>query len=254
MDDAERLARINQLREALLASDERRLVVDFRRVANTYGVFLGNESELRLLLARTSEMDVALELWTIQNRPAFEAFLGEVDRLLHNYLAAVGSLRDQTRRLWNKYLPDDEAYAERVGATFAESGFCLFVQNLRNYTLHSNLPITQGHLSWERGRNVTSAVRLSRPDLLKWPRWPPLARRYLAELPEDGIDLAELVGAYTNTVTQFNNWFGETFVELCEDAFVRVREMQEELNELLPGSSPQSPEPFAGGAGGEPNA
>jgi hypothetical protein len=144
MDDAERLARINQLREALLASDERRLVVDFRRVANTYGVFLGNESELRLLLARTSEMDVALELWTIQNRPAFEAFLGEVDRLLHNYLAAVGSLRDQTRRLWNKYLPDDEAYAERVGATFAESRFCLFVQNLRNYTLHSNLPITQG--------------------------------------------------------------------------------------------------------------
>ena len=62
------------------------------------------------------------------------------------------------------------------------------------------------------------------------------------------------LAGYTNTVTQFNNWFGETFVERCEDAFVRVREMKDELNELLPGSSPQRPEPLAGWPGGGPNA
>ena len=236
MVDQERVESFKRLRAAFLASDERRLVVDFTMVAKTYRVFLGNEAELRLFLGRTSEMEVALRLWSIENRPAFEAFLDEVDRLLHNYLAAVGSLRDQTRVLWRRYLSDDVAYAERVNATFAQSGLCLFVQNLRNYALHSSLPITEGHMSWERGSEVKTGVRLNRPDLLKWSKWPLLAREYLTELPEDGIDLAELVGSYTNTVTRFNDWFGEVFVERCEHAFARVRKMEDELNELLPGS------------------
>jgi hypothetical protein len=231
VDDAARVEHIRSLRRRFHASEDRRLVVEFMMVAKTYRLFLGNEAELRGLLVRTSEMDVALKLWSIENRPAFEAFLDEVDRLLHNYLAAVGSLRDHTRVLWRKYLPHDEAYAERVGMTFAESGFCLFVQNLRNYTLHSNLPITQGHMSWERGGELTTGVRLNRSDLLKWSKWPALARRYLSELPEDGIDLAELVASYTETVTRFNDWFGEAFVERCSDAFARVREMEAELKE-----------------------
>jgi hypothetical protein len=213
VDDTERVARIQELRETFLASDERQLVVDFKRVGKTYRVFLGDEAELRLLLARTSEMEVALKLWDLENRSAFEAFLDEVDRLLHNYLAAVGSLRDHTRVLWQKYLPDDETYAERAGATFAQSGLCLFVQNLRNYTLHSNLPITRGHMSWERGSEITTGVQMNRTNLLKWPKWPSLAKRYLAELQEDGIDLAELVASYTDTVTRFNA--GSEKLSLC---------------------------------------
>jgi hypothetical protein len=233
MDDAERLARITRLREELRESDDRRLVRDFMLVAKTYRVFLGNDAELRLLLARTSEMEVALRLWSIENRPAFEAFLDEVGRLLHNYLAAVGSLRDHTRDLWRKYLPDDKTYGEKVKVTFIESGFCVFVQKLRNYTLHYKLPITQGKLSWERGSEITTGVQLNRPDLLKWSDWPAPAKQYLAALPDDGIDLAELVASYTDTVTRFNDWFGETFVERCGDAFARVDHLEGELAKAL---------------------
>jgi hypothetical protein len=243
VNPAERAARIKELRKRYDASAERRLVVDFMMVAKTYRVFLGNERELRLLLERTSEMEVALKLWSIENRPAFEAFLDEVDRLLHNYLAAVGSLRDHTRQLWRKHLPDDPAYDERVRATFADSGLCVFVQSLRNYTLHANLPITQGHMSWERGSEITTGVQINRPDLLRWRNWPTVARRYLTVLPEDGIDLGELVASYTERVTRFNDWFGEAFAERCEEAFVRVREMEDGMNELLPGSFRPRPQP-----------
>lgn len=235
MDDSELVARVQALRRTYFASVERQLVIDFQMVGKTYRVFLGNEAELRLLLERTSEMEVALKLWNIENRPAFEAFLDEVDRLLHNYLAAVGSLRDHTRALWAKHLPDDREYDERARETFTESGLCVFVQNLRNYTLHANLPIIQGHMSWERGKQITTGVQLRRPNLLKWKKWPAAGKRYLADLPQDGIDLAELVANYTDAVAEFNDWFGEAFVDRCAEAFARVREMEDEMNELVPG-------------------
>jgi hypothetical protein len=233
--EPEREAQYTQLREAYRASEERRLVVAFVMGAKTYRVFLGNEVELRMLLVRSSKTEAALELWNLENRPAFDAFLDEVDRLLHNYLASVGSLRDHTRTLWQTYLPQEE-YAEKVRTTFAESGLCVFVQNLRNFTLHANLPLTQGHMSWEQGGEVKTGVQLHRSDLQRWTKWPPLAKQYLAELPQDGIDLLGLVADYTETVTRFNDWFGETFVDRCADAFKRVREMENELSRLFPGS------------------
>jgi hypothetical protein len=229
----ERAGRIRRLRQALASSAEHRLVGDFESVARTYRVFLGNDRELQTFLARYNAVGEALRLWTVNNRPAFETFLDEVDRLLHNYLASVGSLRDQTRSLWRKHLPDDAAYDERVRATFADSGFCQFVQKLRNYALHNKLPIARGRLDVVPNEEFTSRVILSRPDLLSWSGWPTPAKQYLANLPDDDIDLAGLVAAYTDIVTHFNDWFGETFAERCEHAFRRVRSMETEIAEAL---------------------
>jgi hypothetical protein len=76
-------------------------------------------------------------------------------------------------------------------------------------------------------------VILNRAELLLWPDWSPQAKEYLATAPRDGIDLTELVAAYTNTVTHFNDWFGETFVERCHVAFHRVRAMEAEIAQAL---------------------
>lgn len=50
------------------------------------------------------------------------------------------------------------------------------------------------------------------------------AKRYVAELSDDGIDLQEVVASYTETV------------ERREEALKRVRAMEDELNALLPRS------------------
>ena len=116
--------------------------------------------------------------------------------MLHYYLAAVGPLRDHTRRLWRKYLPDDAEYAERARAAFADSGLCVFVQNVRNFALDTNLPITRGHMSWEgQGSPLKTGVELNSTDPLRWKNWPAPAKRYLAELSDDGIDLQEVVAS-----------------------------------------------------------
>jgi hypothetical protein len=211
----------------MLASDDRRLVIEFKAVAQTYRVFLGNDRALREYLTRHIDPAVALPLWDLNNRPAFDAFLDEVVRLLHNYLASAGSLRDHTRRVWAKYLPDDPAYREHARATFAESGLSEFVQSLRNYSLHNQLPIAHGHMSIA-GDEISWGVRLSRTDLVRWAGWRVGAKQYLRDLDDDGIDLGDLVAAYTSIVVQFNKWFGRSFVSRQLNALERLRKLEEE--------------------------
>lgn len=230
-DDARRVARIKELQTVLAASDERSLVVEFMAAAQTYRVFLGNERELREYLEHHSDPAVAIPLWDVNNRSAFNAFLDEVTRLLHNYLAAVGSLRDHTRRLWKAHLPADE-YNEQVRVSFAESPICTFVQDLRDYALHRQLPFAQGRMTFSQGEQ-TWAVAIRREELLKSSRWRAQAKDYLANLDDDWIDLLEVVAAYTDTVTHFNDWFGETFVERRADDFMRVREMEADIAEAF---------------------
>jgi len=141
VDDEARVARISELQGEMLASPDRKLVIEYKLVAKTYGVFKGNARELQGYLDRHSDPAVALPIWDLKHRERLHDFLDEVGRLLHNYLAAVGSLRDHTRILWDTYLAEDPAYTEKVQATFAESGCCVFVQDLRNYTLHNQLPV-----------------------------------------------------------------------------------------------------------------
>ena len=109
-------------------------------------MFVGNARQFEAFLAHyDTDVKARLELWDMRNRKGFEAFLDEVDRLFHNFLAAATSLRDHTRRLWQKYPPPDPAlaaeYQKRVKQTFADSPLANFVQRLRNYSMHQKLPV-----------------------------------------------------------------------------------------------------------------
>lgn len=115
--------RVEKLNETISRSRGWRLRRELSGVARGYRVFLGNDRELRQFLDAHAQPDAALALWDDSNREGFERFLDEVDRLLHNYLASAASLRDHTRRLWQKYPPADAAlaqeYERRAAAAFA---------------------------------------------------------------------------------------------------------------------------------------
>src|SRR5687767_5560473 len=73
--------------------------VDIRSLDRSLRVFNGNQSELDRHLETASDAGEILRLWDRNNPEVFEGFLNEVDRLLHNYLAAAMSLRDHARRI-----------------------------------------------------------------------------------------------------------------------------------------------------------
>jgi hypothetical protein len=187
-----------------------------------------------------------LELWRDDKRQDFEQFLDEVDRHLHNFVASVATLRDHTRRVWNKHAPaqaDMQAeYKRRITETFAESPLASFVQQLRNYTLHRRLPIAQGTLSWQRDEAIVSRVVLVKGELARWEKWPSTARQFLDEGDGD-IDLLDVITGYAAKVASFNDWFGRAFVASHLPAFDELTRLE---NELAAASASTEPPPHSG--------
>jgi hypothetical protein len=84
-----------EMRQALLALPGWRIRRSLAGLARTYRLFLGNDRELMSYLAASAQLDRVLELWDLNNEQAFEDHLDEVDRLVHNYLAAASGSHPQ---------------------------------------------------------------------------------------------------------------------------------------------------------------
>jgi hypothetical protein len=232
---------IRAARERVAASEGAKLQGELSAVARMYRLFLKNEEELRSHFAKYDDLQAFLELWDANHRERFDAFLDETDRLLHNYLAAAASLADHTMRLWKKYPPqDDEVTAEyerRVEETFKNSPLANFVQGLRNLTVHRQLPVIEGKMSFtgpahEQGESLSSVTGLSKEALLAYEDWKKGAREYL-EQADDIIDIRAVVTAYTADVAQFNEWFGKAWVGEHLVAFDEMNRLAREHDELL---------------------
>ena len=206
-------------------------------VKRSHRLFHGNAREFVAFFGRfDADPSARVELWALKNRKEFDAFLDEVDRLLHNYLAAVTTLRDHTRSLWQQHPPADPAliaeYATRVRDAFAESPLVQFVQGLRNYSTHSQLPVSRGRLFWAAEAGDHPTVELSKSELLEWDRWNAAAKEFLDSAAEQ-IDLRIVVSEYTAVVDQFNEWFTCAFVSGHRRAFDDLNARQKHFNELL---------------------
>jgi hypothetical protein len=168
----------------------------------------------------------------------FDEFLAEVYRLLHNFLAAAMTLRDHTRRLRQQYPPADSSfsaeYDSRVRTTFVESPLSVFIEDLRNYTLHRSLPFVQGTLTRHLPTEAMTATAVLRKEPLQtWDRWRAGASSYLQEA--DGqIDLLEVVDSYSSAVDGFNIWFASVWRSWHAGAFQELHTLENELKTLLP--------------------
>jgi len=223
---------IGELRAQLRQTEGWRLRAALSNLGRTYRVFIGNHRELREYLEAHRSGPAAAELWRDDRRDEFERFLDEVDRMLHNFVAASATFVDHTRRLWKKHPPAsaelDAEYQRRIAETFASSPLAAFVKGLRNFTLHRSLPIARGQLSWSQGMSEpVSRIYLERDDLLKGD-WSSRARAYLDSASAE-IDLAKVVDEYARLVYEFMDWFGKAWVGSHLAAFDDLKLREQEL-------------------------
>jgi hypothetical protein len=145
--------------------------------------------------------------------------MGEVLYLLHNYVAAVKSLVDHTRRIYRKlYEPTGllPSYQDEIAERFANDPLSQFIENLREMAQHYRLPSIRFSHSFEnlptRGR-MTNRLQLVRADLLEYKEWSPPAKQFLAEA-SDEVDLLNVVTRHYEHVIAFHMWFREQQAKL----------------------------------------
>jgi hypothetical protein len=235
--------KLGELNEQIKATDGYRISLKIRALRRSYHVFEGNYHYLVSALDHFARTVVIMELWREDNRAKLDLFLNEITRLLHNFLAGAATLVDHTRVFKNEMYKGqsfEKTYQEKLERDVSSSPLVNFVQDLRNYVLHKELPITSAELSFKREAGGTSTVfsstiQLDVDKLRGWNRWNSKSRLYLNTL-DDKVKIKEVVEQYEAIIRAFYQWFGEEQDKLHRAEFdefeqleVQIRQVEQEL-------------------------
>ena len=228
-----------QIQDELLQMPEWHRLAEIRQFSLSLVLFQRNAVELVVLIERFRTGPAAVEIWALTNRPKLEEFQIEVTRLVHNFVAASLSLVGHARRFYEKNYQDNklfEDYEEEVKKLFAEDPLCQFVQGLRNYCLHKELPDVSSSLTFEEGQDIKHSISLVKKSILDFD-WNLKAKQFL-DSAADEIDLLDTVNQYAAKVTDFYNWVFSRLKKIHGEDTKAVEKKQKELREAIAERTP----------------
>lgn len=202
----------------------------------TYEIFQGNLQELLETTAKYSSVDNALEVFS--NNEQSLLLLKDVLRKLHKFLSSAKTLVDHTRiavkRLYEG-LSFKSEYQEKLKTSLSDSELQVFIQDLRNYTQHYQIPVVGMTLSFtvrNAGSPWDNTLNIDRDQILHGYDWKPAARNYLSNQPGK-IPIDKLATDYFQLVSAFYRWLGQRQTEIHQGDFDEINRRKEELrNEL----------------------
>jgi len=221
------IAEMRQVSDELEAMPEYRRLSVIRQFSTSVALFDANARELKNLV--TNAEAAAIELWRVENRPKLQALQMELMRFVHNFVASAFTLVDHARRFYSENYKSDARfpdYEERVRHDFGEDPLSQFVQGLRNYVLHKELPDLVTAMSYEQGRDVRHRHYWRLAELKTFDRWNASAKRFLAEAKAD-IDIGEIIELYTAKVRTFYKWVFERLEEIHADDVKAVEQKRQ---------------------------
>ena len=230
---------LSELREQIEATEGYRIHLKIRALRRTYGVFEGNYRDLIEALDAFGRPEVFMEIWQERNRDQLDAFMNEVARLLHNFLAGAKTLVDHTRAFKNEMYKGrgfDKTYQEKMESDLSGSPVVNFVQDLRNYVLHKQLPISSATFSFTGGEGGTmtsldSAIKLDVNKLRDWHGWTHKSPVYLEAL-DDKVKIKEVAEQYEAAIGSFYQWFGKQQSELHRVEFEELSDLDAQYRQV----------------------
>jgi len=240
------MARLLAERKRIMAMPGRVAWVKLARLNRSAKIFRANAAALLEHLKRMD--DPAVLLPTVSDQQAFEEFLDETERHLHNYVAAAQSRVDHfrifTRAEWPEGSASQKEYQRRIDEEFKTSSLHNFITDLRNLILHVHLPAQTATETWWGGGARAFRVMLDPADLLHWDGWSPQAREYI-EGSGESVDLGRAVSTYTDEIIGFDRWVAECFIgeylEEIESYLGAERAYRARLRQLGLFNDPETP-------------
>ena len=178
-------------------------------------IFRMNAQELIEITRRVSDPDEGVRLMSQNNREAGQQIHREVNRRVHNFVAASLTLIAHTREFMREQYAGTavlESYQAKVAAEFSNEPIAKFVQDLRNYMLHRGLPESEMFLNYQShpqipdgGGRLTTGIRYRANRLSAWDGWTAPARTFIENAGEY-VDIHAVVDTYTNKVVSFHEW------------------------------------------------
>jgi hypothetical protein len=202
------------------------------------GVHDRNAHELLGLLDHiASSPDIAVEMFQ-NTRPPTARFEieAQIDQRLHNYVASAKSLIDHSRRHFEKYGGSElQQEYEQQRQAITRSPLARFIGDLRNYTLHRELPFVGYTVSFgEKLATAATEIQLAPVELLKWDGWTSLSKAFLTDSSE-AISLRTVAADHMQLVHDLYTWVLAQFEGLHRADLVALDEIRSEFNWVLSG-------------------
>jgi hypothetical protein len=214
-------------------------------------IFLINAQELTSIINRVRDPYEGLRLWNVGNREAQAQVHREVNRLVHNFVAAAHTLVEHTRVFMREHYattPMQQVYLKKIKDDFTNLPLARFVQDLRNYILHRGLPASDYYFyadqdpdEPEEGQTFTMGIRYKTSDLLEWDGWKPPAREYLTSIGEH-LDIHVFTDEYVQRVVNFHQWLDEELNNFHSDDLAQLRSLQSQLRNMMGQAIVEAPE------------
>lgn len=231
------------LRNQLDTSPEHEIVRRIDAILFCLKLFEDNYRDLMGLLDRLENPDIAFQMavWAREHRADFSAQIERATRLFHNFLASVQTLVEHTRtnarRLYKNH-PFFAEYQAKVNYYFASNPLHVFIQDLRNYTLHHELPIITGQFTLSKVEgtddkfDITFVLKLDTTELKKRRKeWKSISKQFLSKHAET-LPLKQLIVDYYSLVKEFHDWLTERQLQVNAEKLERFHEMVERIATL----------------------
>jgi hypothetical protein len=186
---------------------------DLDAIPRAYRIYLVNYEELARKLRVLDDPGQWLPIISVGSG-ALIPFLQEVERLLHNFLAAAFTLSSTINaaasRRWSGDTRKWSAFEKET--PFRRPGAPAFVFGLRNLAQHDIIPLTSSQASAQRNPDgnftLTHSIILDSEALLglEWDKRHRSGRQYLDELGHDP-DLRKVIESFTHDAVTFTAWF-----------------------------------------------
>ncbi len=225
--------RLEELRNNIESSIGFRIQAELELLLTNFYVFDMNYQQWKKYLSPLKETKNLLNLWDQKNRAKFTRTLNEITRLLLNLLASAKSLVSITRNsvpVWYQNTDFAEEYKVKKDA-LAQDVECRFIEDLRNYSQHYQLPFARGTMQFNSESEIVGKFVLSKVMLQTWKGWAK-GKAYLLT-SEDDIDLEVLIDSYYNKILDFHKWIFNRIQEINYNELKMVDEKQKELSILL---------------------
>ncbi|WP_371409364.1 hypothetical protein OG423_05805 [Micromonospora zamorensis] len=229
--------RLERLRLAIAEHPGTQADTRWSRLRRTHALLASNLRELSRLIDRP-EGDSWLALDLVSNtgshNAAQEAFFDEFDRLLHNAVAAIGTLIDHTRIVARHYEGSrfHDEYGRRIG-NVAVLPAARFVKDLRNYMLHRSLPAPYSQVDLHP-QQVSYQLLISVPALLEFSAWSAASREYLAS-HGSMLPIREPLDEYAAAIDDLYEWMFTQSAQLDVAHIEAANALIDEYNDVLIG-------------------
>jgi hypothetical protein len=171
MDYFEVHQQLDELDKQIAHMPEYKTLQRIQGLGRSVQLFRGNTQELRKLIEEINKPDEVHAVVFPGNAPEYRMYLQEVARLFHNFVASAFSLVEHARVIYKTvHMPLQRfpEYEDQVKARFVKNPLARFVQDMRNFCLHKELPVLWSRNSWQAGGSLQTRIHFVTDDLLNW--------------------------------------------------------------------------------------